>query len=85
MVEEGEEDENLIEANYTNGNNEVVKIFNRKCVESYERESVYAFRQCGHQFVIVSNVIKIKVILIFKNVLFVEHKNTIENVRFFPI
>ena len=25
------------------------KIFNQKCVLYYERDSVYAFRQCGHQ------------------------------------
>ena len=34
---------------YKNGNNEVVKIFNQKCVICFERYSVYAFRQCGHQ------------------------------------
>ena len=47
--EEVEEDGNLIETLYLNGNNEVVKTFNQKCVICYERESVYAFRQCGHQ------------------------------------
>ena len=46
-VVEGNED--LIETQYFVGNNEVVKIFNQKCVICYERESVYAFRQCGHQ------------------------------------
>ena len=46
-VVEGNED--LIETQYFNGNNEVVKIFNQKCVICYERDSVYAFRQCGHQ------------------------------------
>ena len=44
-----EEDEGLIETNYCDGNNEVVKIFNQKCVIYYERDSVYAIRQCGHQ------------------------------------
>ena len=43
------EDEVLIEPNYFIGNNEVVKIFNQKCVICFERNSVYAFRQCGHQ------------------------------------
>ena len=43
------EDENLIEPSYTNRNNDVVKIFNPKCVICFERDSVYAFRQCGHQ------------------------------------
>ena len=49
IEDEVEEDEILIEPNYTNGDNEVVKIFNQKCVICYQRESVYAFRQCGHQ------------------------------------
>ena len=43
------EDEILIEPSYTNGNNDVVKIFNQKCVICFERDSVYAFRQCGHK------------------------------------
>ena len=41
-----EEEEDLIETNYCNGNNEVVKIFKQKCVICYERDIVYAFRQC---------------------------------------
>ena len=52
---EGEEDEDededegdLIETIFTNGNNEVVKIFNQKCVICLERDGVCAFRQCGH-------------------------------------
>ena len=51
LVEEAvnERNEDLIETQYFNGANEVVKIFNQKCVICYERESVYAFRQCGHQ------------------------------------
>ena len=51
LVEEDmvEEDENLIEPDYCNGNNEVVKIFNQKCVICLERDSIYTFRQCGHQ------------------------------------
>ena len=43
------EDENLIETQYFNGNNEMVKILNQKCVICYDKDSVYAFRQCGHQ------------------------------------
>ena len=43
------EDEVLIEPSYTNGKNDVVEIFNQKCVICFERDSVYAFRQCGHQ------------------------------------
>ena len=51
LVEEDieEEDENLIETPYLNGNDEVVKIFNQKCVICLERDSIYAFKQCGHQ------------------------------------
>ena len=50
LVEEDEVEEHgdLIETQYLNGNNEVIKIFNQKCVICLERESVYAFRQCGH-------------------------------------
>ena len=49
LVEEDEENEESIETKYTNGNNEVVKMFIQKCVICYERDSGYAFRQCGHQ------------------------------------
>ena len=49
LVEEVEEKEDLIETNYCNGTNELVKIFNQKCVICYKKDSVYAFRQCGHQ------------------------------------
>ena len=48
LVEEDEEDEHLIETNFCNRNNGVVRIFNQKCVICYERDSVYAFTQCGH-------------------------------------
>ena len=44
------EQENLIEIpEYLNGDNEVVKIFNEKCVICLEQDSIYAFRLCGHQ------------------------------------
>ena len=46
---EDEEDEDLIESNFCNGNKEVVKIFHQQCVTCYEKASVYAFRKCGHQ------------------------------------
>ena len=52
VVEEDvfEQEENLIETPpYLNGDNEVVKIFNEKCVICLERDSIYAFRECGHQ------------------------------------
>ena len=50
LVEEDvvEEDESLIETPYLNGNTEVVKFLNQKCVICSERDSVYAFRQKGH-------------------------------------
>ena len=51
VVEEDEENEDLIETKFYNENNEVVKIFSQKCVICLERNSVYAFRQCGHQCV----------------------------------
>ena len=47
--DEVEENEDLIGTQYLNGNDEVVKNFNQKCVICYERESVNAFRECGHQ------------------------------------
>ena len=48
---EGEVEEvvDLIETQYLNGNKEVVKLFNQKCVICLERDSDYAFRQCDHQ------------------------------------
>ena len=49
VEDEVEENEDLIETIYTNGNIEMVKIFNQKCVLSLERDSVYASRQCGHR------------------------------------
>ena len=52
-IEDGDDDlvkeeEDLIETSYCNGSNEVVNIFEQKRVICYERDSVYAFRQCGH-------------------------------------
>ena len=49
VEDEVEEDRELIETSYTNGNNEVVRIFNQKCVICLERDSDHAFRQCGHR------------------------------------
>ena len=43
------EEDDLIATQYLNGNNEVVKIFNQKCVICLERDGDYAFRQCGRQ------------------------------------
>ena len=47
--EDDEEDVNLQELEYTDGSNEVVKIFNQKCVICIERDSDYIFKQCGRQ------------------------------------
>ena len=44
-----EEDINIHEIEYTHGDNEIVKVFNQKCVIFLERDSVYIFKQCGHQ------------------------------------
>ena len=49
LVEKDEETEDLIVTKFYNGNSEDVKIFNQKCVICLERDSDYAFRQCGHQ------------------------------------
>ena len=49
VEDENVENEGLIETQYFDGNNEVVKIFNQKCVICLERDSIYALRQCGHQ------------------------------------
>ena len=66
MVEEDvvEETEDLIETQYFNGNNEVVKIFNQKCVVCYERESVMHLDNVVIN-VVAKTVIIIKVILIY--------------------
>ena len=48
--EEGvEEDVNIHELEYTDGSNEVVKIFNQKCVICLERDGDYIFKKSGHQ------------------------------------
>ena len=47
--DEDEDEDYEIETNFCNGNNEMVKIFNQKCVICLERDSDYAFRHCGHQ------------------------------------
>ena len=44
-----EEQRNLDKSSYCNRNNQMVKIFNQKCVMCFENPSGYAFRQCGHQ------------------------------------
>ena len=44
-----QEDVNIHELEYTHGSNEVVKVFNQKCVICLEWYSDYIFKQCGHQ------------------------------------
>ena len=34
---------------YRKGTNEIVKIINQKCVNSFQNPSVFELRQCGHQ------------------------------------
>ena len=43
------EQTNLDKPKYCNGNNEMVKIFNQKCVICFENPSGFAFRPSGHQ------------------------------------
>ena len=47
--EDIEEDVDIQELEYTDGSNEVVKVFNQKCVKCLEWDSDYIFKQCGHQ------------------------------------
>ena len=47
-IEDEIEDDIENEINEINGTNEIVKIFNQKCVICLENNSVYAFRNCGH-------------------------------------
>ena len=52
IVEDEDDDEEGVsthELEYTDTSNEVVKIFNQKCVICLERDSDYLFKQCGHQ------------------------------------
>ena len=49
--EDVEEDGNIHELENTDGSNEVVKIFNQKCVICLERDSDYRFKQCGPQYI----------------------------------
>ena len=44
-----EEDFNIHELDYTDGSNEVVKLFNQKCVICLNSDSDCIFKQCRHQ------------------------------------
>ena len=53
ILEDEEEDEideedKIDEDVIYNGTNEIVKIFNQKCVICLDKDSIYAFRNCGH-------------------------------------
>ena len=48
IVNINEEENEIFENIFYNGTNELVKIFNQKCVICIENDSIYAFRQCGH-------------------------------------
>ena len=45
---EDEEEDEIDEDVIYNGTNELVKIFNQKCVICLDKDSIYAFRNCGH-------------------------------------
>ena len=52
--DDGEDIEEIVdtqELEYTDGSNEVVKIFNQKCVICLERDSEYICKECGHECV----------------------------------
>ena len=63
LVEEDEENEDLIDTKFYNGNNEVVKILSQKCY--LFRKIVFMHLDNVVISVFVSNVIKIKVTLIY--------------------
>ena len=46
--QEIDEEVEIFENKFYNGTNELLKIFNQKCVICLEKDSIYAFRQCGH-------------------------------------
>ena len=47
--EDVEEDVDILDLEYTDGSNEVLKFFNQKCVICLERDCDYIIKQCGHQ------------------------------------
>ena len=73
-----EGDEDLIETKYCNGNNEVVKFLNQ-IVLFVTKEKKFMFLGNAAISVFASNVIEIKVILIYPNVLFVERNKERKN------
>ena len=67
--EDQKEDDNAIPdppmvMEYHIGNDEMVKIFNQKCVICLESPSIYAFCLCGHQFILENFFKKVKIMLI---------------------
>ena len=73
VEEHVEEDVSIHELDYTDGSNEIVKDFSQKCRKYLKRDSDYLINSVVNS-VFVRKVIKIKVILIYQNVLFKEHK-----------
>ena len=49
VEEHVEQDVNIHELEYNDGSNEVVKVFNQKCVIYFKRDSDYKFWKCGQQ------------------------------------
>ena len=47
-VEDEDEEDEINEEEFYNGTNEMVKIFNQKCVLCSEKDTIYAFRKCGY-------------------------------------
>ena len=64
IQEDIEVDFNIHESGYTDGSNEVVKVFNQKCFICLERDSDYILKQGGHQCICEEGYEK-KVILIY--------------------
>ena len=70
--EDGEEDVNIHELEYTDGSNEVVKIFNQNVLFALSG-IVNIYLNSVVISVFVNYAIRIEVILIYQDVLFVEH------------
>ena len=58
VEDENEEAVDKQELEYTDGKNEVVKIFSQKCVICLERDNEYIFKQCGHQCICDNDILK---------------------------
>ena len=72
VEEHVEQDVNIHELEYNDGSNEVVKVFNQNVLYTLNGIAIINFESVVNS-VFVRKVIKIKVILIYQYVLFVEH------------